>query len=1234
MHHALSPSYRIVSNCVLTFSAAVALKISLFIMRQHLKFTERKRFLPSWEVYILCVLVVSSDRVFAEVVESNDQMCVKNATTVPIAYPVCFDSNGNIVLKICTPSGWVLTQNQSQCEHSGLSLICPQPFVYKESRCIHFTKPQKADEPCPIPGAGYVEDIGYNDFIWLPFRRNSKFLPYTITTLGSHYGEKADFKCSSNCCSKSRERVHDCLIANATCIQDVPCDYQYPHMCAYKYNHFLHKCPNGCLPAGLGKKHCFCKVSTEKQNATRNNFCRKLAEPTTSSELTAVKVLAFTDTCWISMKNAERFFTNKFPAVNATSIKLHDEGTLSCAVCQSEPVPYSTPEMMLTFDRSARKLFLRVFYPKSLFKDDDGELAYCFVNISKNNAERTDVEEIWDSEDESDSELSSPFKIFEVSIETDTEAFYWCESFKLPNLERITSNEARAYRKSKGCRLASRVIFYGYCYYKANCHKMQIQDFNEMVEDIFDEYEDSSNPTWDSVSVMEIFGVNSTNQTADLLIHFSVEECYALEEVKNLLESVVKPRENKLLILYVKYVDFCLPEVANGLSWPLTPVGSTTIPEQVCVQQNFVPVTRTCTGDHYSGAYWLPVVGTCSNQTLPETSLVLLNVSKSTLNDTSSVLHDVRRIVQQTKEINILDTYTIGNILYQASSTAQSIFKNDITEAIEIINILHDCNDSLLKQSQAILNSTDRILDATEIFLESFNISSAKDGLLLYKQKNLLMLLTNPFVNNITGLVAYGSDFNSFLDMDVDFLYLNSTNVELMDYEDLEIASFISNETLSQLIAQNNLTEGDFKIAIMIYYNESFFQTGKKEVDSKIISISIPGYSNLLPFSVPVFFKREENDDYDSNKTRRCAFWNYGIDAPNSKGQWSSVGVEKSNLFENSIDSCIYSHLTHFALLVSNVPLLVNEDDNVTYVILEPEKNKELEIITLLGCVLSFCGILGIYLTAVLFSSWRRKTGNKILLQLSNATLLILAGLYLLDTANLQNTVWCTILGILLHYAILAKFSWMLVSALMQLYRFVKVIGPMPSHIFLKSLIVGWVLPLIPVVVATTVKFEAYGTEMCYPRNETLYFGVLLPILLILLVNVYVFVAVMNNIRKSHAKFSHVSKDMLRRELYLAILLSFLLGIPWLFGLMIEVSYFSNFLQTLFEYLFCIFASIEGFVLFFFYILLDSATRKMWCRYFNNNFYKAPSTNKNRKSPTNSILNTKDTSKVVINSIH
>jgi hypothetical protein len=204
----------------------------------------------------------------------------------------------------------------------------------------------------------------------------------------------------------------------------------------------------------------------------------------------------------------------------------------------------------------------------------------------------------------------------------------------------------------------------------------------------------------------------------------------------------------------------------------------------------------------------------------------------------------------------------------------------------------------------------------------------------------------------------------------------------------------------------------------------------------------------------------------------------------------------------------------------------------------------------------------------------------------------------------------CIILGILMHYSILAAFCWMLVSAALQLLRFVVVISARPPHFLLKGVLFGWGAPLIPVISLlisgpvssySALDFENGSAPFCYPRDLKLILAVILPVSLSVIANLITFFVIIYRVscgrnKKLHGKVTGISeRQMAIRQLRMSILLFFLLGLSWVFGLLalLSPSELEEW-RIILSYLFCATATLQGLALFLFFVAWERKARALW----------------------------------------
>jgi len=124
-------------------------------------------------------------------------------------------------------------------------------------------------------------------------------------------------------------------------------------------------------------------------------------------------------------------------------------------------------------------------------------------------------------------------------------------------------------------------------------------------------------------------------------------------------------------------------------------------------------------------------------------------------------------------------------------------------------------------------------------------------------------------------------------------------------------------------------------------------------------------------------------------------------------------------------------------------------------------------------------------------------------------------------------------------------------------------------------------------------------------KDYSLYFGLILPISLILFINFVILVAVMGSLgkRSNGGSLAHTGKKLsLLRQSRIAFACSVLLGLTWLFALVAIGD-----ARNVFQWLFTVFNSLQGLFIFTFYTLLNPDARKEWmacCQTSQKSFLK------------------------------
>uniref|UniRef100_A0A8C5QBE7 Adhesion G protein-coupled receptor D1 n=1 Tax=Leptobrachium leishanense TaxID=445787 RepID=A0A8C5QBE7_9ANUR len=305
-----------------------------------------------------------------------------------------------------------------------------------------------------------------------------------------------------------------------------------------------------------------------------------------------------------------------------------------------------------------------------------------------------------------------------------------------------------------------------------------------------------------------------------------------------------------------------------------------------------------------------------------------------------------------------------------------------------------------------------------------------------------------------------------------------------------------------------------------------------------------------------------------------CAF----LDFSSGMGIWSNEGCARfgGNL---NYSVCRCNHLTNFAILMQVVPVKLSNSHKVA-----------LSSISYVGCSVSiFCLTITLVTFAILSSvSTIRNQRYHIHANLSFA-ILVAQILLLISFRFLSGTLPCKIIAILLHFFFLSTFAWMLVEGLHLYSMVIKVFGSEESkHFYYYG--IGWGSSLVICIVSVTSALDSYGEGgNCWLSLEKgAIWAFVAPALFVIVVNIGILIAVTRIISRISADNYKVHRDANAFKLTakaVAVLLP-ILGSSWVFGVLAV-----NDQAIVFQYMFAIFNSLQGFFIFLFHCLLNSEVR-------------------------------------------
>ncbi|NXO17191.1 AGRG6 protein, partial [Oriolus oriolus] len=683
-----------------------------------------------------------------------------------------------------------------------------------------------------------------------------------------------------------------------------------------------------------------------------------------------------------------------------------------------------------------------------------------------------------------------------------------------------------------------------------------------------------------SFNALALLVYNATN-------NINLEE----EDIRQKLISNNRTMEEgyQLHTVDVDPVEKCLAEEnPPNYFWPDTRPTVTNI--TFCHGSSVQTASRTCyLGLQNYTSYWgQPDLRNCT-ENAADIANQLLNLTGEGQQLTSDKVNDV---VQKLKKI--VNDEEIDESL---GSTVVTIFSNILTSS-----------DSVLAASSSeALKTIDALALKIHFAGPSMSIST----------RNLALGVSSINSTSFKGGSFSVSPQNNASDFQIDF--------------DKDQTSAFASVVLPPSLLKN-LSQDEFEVisrAQFTFFNKNgLFQDAENPANltSFVVACSIGNLTiQDLQDYVKVTIKHTKIQE-DPKPT--CVFWD--MNKNGGSGGWNPAGCQVDAESNENETVCLCNHLTHFGVLM---------DLQRTVTQIDPRNTKVLTFVTYIGCGISAIFSAATLLTYIAFEKLRRDYPSKILMNLSTA-LLFLNLIFLLDgwIASFDIDGLCIAVAALLHFFLLATFTWMGLEAVHMYIALVKVFNTYIRRYILKFCIIGWGLPALVIAIvlasANTNASHVYGKELygrdangqggddfCWIKNEVVfyvtcagYFGIMF------LMNVAMFIVVMVQICGRNGKRTNRSlKEEILRNLRSVVSLTFLLGMTWGF------AFFAWGPLTLaFLYLFSIFNSLQGLFIFVFHCAMKENVQKQWRRHLCCGRFRLADNSDWSKTATNIIKKSSD----------
>ncbi|CAN8002029.1 unnamed protein product, partial [Ixodes hexagonus] len=387
------------------------------------------------------------------------------------------------------------------------------------------------------------------------------------------------------------------------------------------------------------------------------------------------------------------------------------------------------------------------------------------------------------------------------------------------------------------------------------------------------------------------------------------------------------------------------------------------------------------------------------------------------------------------------------------------------------------------------------------------------------------------------------------------------------------------------------------RISFVSYRNDKFFRPLTPKIGDLVLQLSAScvflgqvvlsakiGQGNVENLSDPLVYSYPT---YSSEKYV-CAYWD------ERKREWSTAGITTNQ--SGNVTVCSSTHLTAFSLLLDPMPDLSTPAHHY----------RILSLISHIGCIMSIIGLFFTILTYALFR-WAFGRDVDFLLRRSIKPRIRRVSFYEINASPPYHYLFC----------ILLVFELFSTNALIPTCNtpqdiFQRLVSQAPSDKMVsvhgKQQLKGLRLPAAVVATCVVIDMEPYQRhdEFCVlsSRNPYIYYIAFLGIAcLILFINLLVFImvtrvlftprmatkAAANNSNSSNSASGNSAPPITAAQVRGAFTVMTLLGVTWIFGVFAVGD-----ARTVFQYIFCVCNSMQGFLIFVVRVLQYPEARSAW----------------------------------------
>ncbi|XP_035984670.1 adhesion G protein-coupled receptor B1 isoform X3 [Fundulus heteroclitus] len=627
--------------------------------------------------------------------------------------------------------------------------------------------------------------------------------------------------------------------------------------------------------------------------------------------------------------------------------------------------------------------------------------------------------------------------------------------------------------------------------------------------------------------------------------------------------------------------EICGEDNFSNVVWKMTPAGDTAAVR--CPPNAMGLILRRCSLDEEGIAYW-------ENPTY----------MKCVSNDYRSIQTLTREHLSKAQRGLVGDGVSEVMTKLRVTSSDGTSYSGDL---LAILDVLKNMTE-IFRRAYYSPTSADmrNFVQSVSNLLMEENRDRWEEAQLLGPNIKELFRLVEDFVD-VIGLRM--KDFHDMYEV-TDNLVLSIHKRPVMDHADFNfpmkgwrgMVDWARNSEDRVSIPKNILSTGKpdaddsstFVTGVVLYRNLGnilALQRNSTVLNSKVLSVTIKPTPASLSAPVVVEFSHL----YNGTTNQTCISWDES-DSSSLLGSWSARGC-RAVLVDSFRTKCVCDRLSTFAILAR-----LNPDMNM-------DKMQLPSVTLIVGCGVSSLTLL--LLIIIYVSVWKYIRSERSVI-LINFCLSIISSnaLILIGQTQTRNKVLCTLIAAFLHFFFLSSFCWVLTEAWQS---YMAVTGRLRNRIIRKRfLCLGWGLPALVVAISVGfTKAKGYGTpSYCWLSLEGgLLYAFVGPAAAVVLVNMVIGILVFNKLVSKDGitdmklkERAGVTKLSIRRpclqrgqphtviicvcapccdpaSLWSSCVVLPLLALTW----MSAVLAITDRRSALFQILFAVFDSLEGFVI-------------------------------------------------------